>query len=210
MLIPGLEWSTLVSDDDKGAHRSGLQHLCVLMCLHKRWKITDVTSGSRLSRGAETSSCDGITRSLVLTVAHPSAAESIGALFAHWEGREGGGGRRERFPNEAKRLRPRRHVRVISSDLTDLCGSEPRGTPEDRCTGLTRGDRRLRWCSRTAAGTAGRGDREDRLRTRDSTEMYDNCTRGSGLVLSSVKLLGSTGIAELKLAPTLTYKMSTN
>lgn len=195
---------------------TGLLHLCVLMCLHRGWKITDVASGSRLSRGAETSSCDGITRGLVLTVAHPSAAESVRALFTHWEGRVGRWGR-ERFPNEAKRQRPWRHVRVISSDLTDLCGSEPRGTPEDRCTGLTRGDRRLRWCSRTAAGTAGRGDREDRLRTTDSTEMYDNSTRVQDSFCPQslqqpprFRLLDSTSIAELKLAPTLTYKMSTN
>lgn len=127
------------------------------------------------------------------------------------------GGRRERFPNEAKRQRPRRHVRVISGDLTDLCGSEPRGTPEDRRTGLTQGDRRLRWCSRTAAGTAGRGDREDRLRTRDSTEMYDNSTRvQDSLCHQSLqqrprfKLLDSTSVAELKLASTLAYKMSTD
>lgn len=120
------------------------------------------------------------------------------------------------FSDEAKRQRPWHHVRVISSDLTDLCGSEPRGTPEDRCTGLTRGDRRLRWCSRTAAGTAGRGDQEDRLRTRESTEMYDNSrvqdsfSHQSLQKLPRLKLLDSTSIAELKLAPTLTYKMSTN
>lgn len=75
-------------------------------------------------------------------------------------GTEGG----DVLSNEAKRQRPRRHVRVTSADLTDLGGSGPRGTPEDTGTGLTRGDRRLRWRSRTAAGTAGRGDREGRLR----------------------------------------------
>lgn len=186
-----------------------------VMCLHRGWKITSVASGSRLSWGAETSSCDGITRGLILAVAHPSAAESVGALFTHWEGREEG--RKRTFSNEAKRERPWRHVRVISSDLTDLCGSEPRGTPEDRCTGLTRGDRRLRWCSRTAAGTAGRGDREDRLGTRDSTEIYDNSTRVQDSFChqslqqpTRLKLLDSTSIAEIKSAPTLTYKMSTN
>lgn len=78
------------------------------------------------------------------------------------EGEETEGG--DVLSNEAKRQRPRRHVRVTSADLTDLGGSGPRGTPEDTGTGLTRGDRRLRWRSRTAAGTAGRGDQEGRLR----------------------------------------------
>lgn len=55
---------------------------------------------------------------------------------------------------------------IISSDLADLCDSELRGILEDRCTGPTLGDRKLRSCSHTAAGTAGRADQEDRLRTR--------------------------------------------
>lgn len=57
---------------------------------------------------------------------------------------------------------------VISSDLTDLCDSELRGILEYRHTGLTLGDRRLRSYSHTAAGTASRGNQEDRLRTKDS------------------------------------------
>lgn len=43
-----------------------------------------------------------------------------------------------------------------------LCGSELRGVLEDRYTGWTQGGRRLRSHSHTAAGTAGRGDQEDR------------------------------------------------
>ena len=58
-------------------------------------------------------------------------------------------------------------IRVIGSDLTDLCDSELRGVLEDRCSVPTPGDRRLRSYSHTAAGTAGRGDQEDTLRTRD-------------------------------------------
>lgn len=57
---------------------------------------------------------------------------------------------------------------LISSDLTDLCGSGFRSIPEDRCSGPTQGGRTLRSYSHTAAGTAGRGDQEDRLRTRES------------------------------------------
>lgn len=43
----------------------------------------DVTSGSRLSRGAEAPSRRGIARSLVVAVTCPAAAESVGALVAH-------------------------------------------------------------------------------------------------------------------------------
>lgn len=57
-------------------------------------------------------------------------------------------------------------VSVISSDATDLCGSGLRGILEDRHSDPTQGDRRLRSYSHTAADTAGRGDQEDRLRTR--------------------------------------------
>lgn len=46
---------------------------------------------------------------------------------------------------------------------TDLGGSEPPAGPGDTGTGLTQGDRRLRWRSRTAAGTAARGDLGGRL-----------------------------------------------
>lgn len=67
--------------------------------------------------------------------------------------------------NEAKRRRPRRHVAVASAtEVTHLGGSGPLGSPEDTGTGLTPGDRRPRWRSRTAAGTAARGDQEGRLR----------------------------------------------
>lgn len=71
---------------------------------------------------------------------------------------------RDVLSNEAKRQRPCRHVAVTSAHVTDLGGSEPLGSPEDTSTGLTQGDRRLRWRSRTAAGTAARGDQEGRLR----------------------------------------------
>lgn len=77
---------------------------------------------------------------------------------------------RDVLSNEAKRQRPCRRVAVASADVTDLGGSEPPGSPEDTGTGLTQGDRRLRWRSRTAAGTAARGDQEGRLREERMSE----------------------------------------
>lgn len=59
--------------------------------------------------------------------------------------------------------------------MSDLCDSELRGVPEDRYTGLSQGDRKLRSYSHTAAGTASRGDQEDTLRrrfTRFKTDLY--------------------------------------
>lgn len=55
--------------------------------------LTDVTSGSRLPGGAEAPSCHRIARSLIVAVARAAAAESVGALAAHWQrGGEGMGG----------------------------------------------------------------------------------------------------------------------
>lgn len=49
-----------------------------------------------------------------------------------------------------------------SCPVHTLCGSGLRGILEDRRTGPTQGDRRLRSYSHTAADTVGRGDQEDR------------------------------------------------
>lgn len=54
---------------------------------------------------------------------------------------------------------------LIGRDVTDLCGSGFHGILEDRHSGPTPGDRKLRSYSHTAADTANRGVQEDRLRT---------------------------------------------
>lgn len=46
-------------------------------------KVTEVTSGSSLSRGAEASSRHMVTRRRALTLAHLCTTDTVAALFTH-------------------------------------------------------------------------------------------------------------------------------